>query len=367
MPATKIVVNLNDAPSYDVRIGSGILDGIGERVKAGIPVASSALLLTDSNVGPLYAARVQQSLKAAGLSTTLITIPAGETSKTTDCVNEIWAAMAQAKLDRDCVVLGLGGGVVGDIAGFVAASYMRGVHLVQLPTSLLAMVDSSVGGKCGINLSEGKNLVGAFKQPAYVCADTSTLDTLPDREWKSACAEIAKMAILASDDFYFWLEDHAEAVAAREAGLVQDAITKCVVYKADLVATDVFDRHGLRACLNYGHTLGHAIETLAGYGTYSHGEAVAEGMRFAARLGAAVVGTPLELVQAQDAVLDTLGLASLDFSAEPDQLIATLRGDKKASRDGINFVLLKDVGECVLQRVDEETLEEHLSAWARSK
>lgn len=364
---SKVVVNFADAPSYDVRIGAGILDGLGERIGRCVPEATAALVLTDTNVGPLYSESVRASCKSAGLRTVQIDLPAGEASKSTEVLFEVWNAMAQSKLDRDSVVLALGGGVVGDLAGFAAATYLRGVHLVQAPTSLLAMVDSSVGGKTAVDLETGKNLVGAFKQPAYVCADTAVLVTLPEREWACGFGEVAKSALIDSDDFFFWLSDHAEALSAHDLDVVSEAITRCAVFKANVVAADPEERLGVRACLNYGHTLGHAIEKLAGFGTYSHGAAVAEGMRFAARLGAALVGTPLELVQEQDALLDALGLPTLDFAAPAEKLLDAMRSDKKARSGQLRFVLPRDVGAWELCAVDEETLLEHLSAWSRSK
>ncbi len=367
MPVTRIVVNFEDAPSYDVRVGPGAIDGLGSRVVKCIPSATAALVVTDTNVAPLYAATVRESLKAAGLRTVEIAVPAGEASKSIAVLSEVWSAMVAQKLDRDCVVVALGGGVVGDLAGFAAATYMRGVHLVQVPTTLLAMVDSSVGGKTGIDLDAGKNLVGAFKQPAYVCADTTTLATLDEREWTCGCAEVAKSSVIGSDDFFFWLCENASALAQRLDGVVSEAITRSVVFKADVVAADPHERGGLRAGLNYGHTLGHAIEKLAGFGTYSHGAAVAEGMRFAARLGAAVAGTPIDLVDEQDALLDALGLPALDFSADEEAVLEAMRSDKKNRSGDIRFVLPEDVGTWRLEAVDDATLREHLGAWRRSK
>ena len=229
------------------------------------------------------------------------------------------------------------------------------------------MVDSSVGGKTGVNLAAGKNLVGTFKQPAYVCADTSTLVTLPEREWTCGCAEVAKSAVIDSDEFFFWLVDAADALAARDEAVAAEAIARSVVFKADVVAADKTESRGVRECLNYGHTLGHAVETLAGYGTFSHGAAVAEGMRFAARLGVALVDTPLELVESQDALLDALGLPALAWSAEPEAMLDAMKRDKKARHGQVRFVLPRDVGAWELVDVDDATLLEHLGAWERSK
>lgn len=364
-----MIVNIPGEESYDVRIGAGVLDSLGRRMR-GVPAleqAERALVVTDSNVAPLYRDRAKESLAAAGFRTSDIVVPAGEDTKSVEVAGELWEAMAQLKLGRDCVVVALGGGVVGDLAGFAASTYMRGVTLVQAPTTLLSMVDSSVGGKTGVNLAAGKNLVGTFKQPAYVCADTGTLATLPEREWTCGCAEIAKSAVIDSDEFFFWLVDAADALAAREDGAVSEAIARSVVFKADVVAQDKTESRGVRECLNYGHTLGHAVETLAGYGTFSHGAAVAEGMRFAARLGAELVGASADFVTAQDDLLDALGLFALAWSAEPAALLDAMKRDKKARRGQVRFVLPRDVGAWELLDVDDAVILEHLDAWARSK
>ena len=275
--------------------------------------------------------------------------------------------MASLALERDCAVVALGGGVVGDLAGFVASTYMRGIAVVQVPTTLLAMVDSSVGGKTAVNLEAGKNLVGTFKQPAYVCASTATLSTLPEREWTCGCAEIAKSAVIAGDEFFFWLEDNAAALAARDEAAATEAIARSVVFKADVVAQDKTESRGVRECLNYGHTLGHAVEALAGYGVFSHGAAVAEGMRFAARLGAELVGTAPELVRAQDELLDALGLPALAWSAEPADMLAAMKRDKKARSGSVRFVLPTDVGSWQLVTVCDEDIQRHLAQWKDAK
>ena len=205
--ATKVIVNIPGEEAYDVRIGTGVLDALGARMR-GVPSLEQAervLVVTDENVAPLYRDRARESLAAAGFRVPDIVVPAGEDTKSVEVAGEIWEAMAHLSLGRDCAVVALGGGVVGDLAGFAASTYMRGVTLVQVPTTLLSMVDSSVGGKTGVNLTAGKNLVGTFKQPAYVCADTGTLSTLPEREWACGCAEVAKSAVIDSDEFFFWL------------------------------------------------------------------------------------------------------------------------------------------------------------------
>lgn len=369
MPATKVVVNIPGEVPYDVRIGGDVLAKLGvhmRRIEA-LAETERALIVTDEVVAPLYRAEAKAALVQAGYNVIDIAVPAGEDSKSIEVAGEIWEAMAHLSLGRDCVVVALGGGVVGDLAGFVASTYMRGVPVVQVPTTLLSMVDSSVGGKTGVNLAAGKNLVGTFKQPLYVCADTATLATLDEREWACGCAEIAKSALIDSDEFFFWLVEHAELLAARDEAAVSEAIARSVVFKADVVAADKTESKGVRECLNYGHTLGHAVETLAGYGTYSHGAAVAEGMRFASRLAVALVDAPLDLVEAQDALLDELGLPALDWSAAPEDMLAAMKRDKKARHGQVRFILPRDVGDWALQDVDDATLLEHLAAWERSK
>ena len=354
MPATKVVVNIPGEVPYDVRIGDAVLEGLGTSLKR-LPAVADAphlLILTDTNVAPLYLDAAKASLKIAGFRVSDVVVPAGEEAKSVAVAGEVWNAMAALGLTRDCAVVALGGGVVGDLAGFVASTYMRGIPFVQVPTTLLAMVDSSVGGKTGVNLEAGKNLVGTFKQPAYVAACTATLTTLDEREWACGCAEIAKAAVIDSDAFFFWMMDHAEAMVARA-----DAV----------VAADKTESRGVRECLNYGHTLGHAVEALAGFGTFSHGAAVAEGMRFAARLGADVVGTPPELVEAQGELLDGLGLPSLAWSAPAEEMLAAMKRDKKTRGGQVRFVMPRDIGAWELVGVDDAVILEHLRAWEASK
>ena len=352
-----------------MRVGAGVLDKLGTHLRA-VPATARApriLLVTDEAVDGLYRPRAKDALVQAGYRVSCIAVPSGEESKSVEVVGEIWQAMAQLGLGRDCAVVALGGGVVGDLAGFAAAAYMRGVTVVQVPTTLLAMVDSSVGGKTGVNLPEGKNLVGAFKQPAYVCADTDTLSSLPEREWLCGCGEIAKSAVIDGDDFFFWLSDNADLLAGRDPDVTTEAIVRSVVFKANVVAEDKTESHGVRECLNYGHTLAHAIEALAGYGTFSHGAAVAEGTRFAARLAVQLADASLDFVAAQDALLDALGLTALEWAAAPEDMLAAMKRDKKVRDGQVRFVLPRDVGSWELVHVDDDVILEHLSAWARSK
>ena len=364
--ATKVIVGLPGKKEYDVRIGTGVIESLGARVKA-LANFSRALIITDSNVAPLYLARAKASLAAAGLRTSEITVPAGEDTKQLAIAGEIWSAMAQLDMGRDSVVVALGGGVIGDLAGFVASTYMRGVTVVQVPTTLLAMVDSSVGGKTAVNLPEGKNLVGTFFQPSYVCADTDALQTLDEREWRCGCAEIAKSSVIDSDDFFFWMSEHAADLAARDMGIVSQAVARCVVFKADVVARDETESAGVRECLNYGHTLGHAIENLAGYGTFSHGAAVAEGMRFAGMIAQGELGASADFVDAQNQLLDALGLTPLEWSSQPAQMLESMKRDKKTRGGTVRFILPRDVGVWETVPLSDDKILGYLSSWCESK
>ena len=365
--ATKVVVGIPGEAEYGIRIGAGVLDQLGESMRqvSALAGAQRALVVTDSNVGPLYLARAKEALRRGGFSVNDVTLPAGEDNKNAEVMVELWEAMAGLSLGRDCVVVALGGGVVGDMAGFAAATYMRGVNVVQVPTTLLAMVDSSVGGKTGMNLSAGKNLVGSFKQPAFVCASLDVLATLDAREWSCGLAEVAKSALIDSDDFFFWMCDNAPALIQREEEAVAQAVKRSVVFKANVVAQDKTESKGVRECLNYGHTLAHAVELLSGYGRYSHGHAVAEGMRFAARLGAKLVGTPADLVEEQDRLLDQLGLPAVEWRTNAAAMLNAMKRDKKARGGKVRFVLPRDVGAWELMEVDDAVLTEALDVWEK--
>ena len=357
--ATRLVVSLPDEPEYSVRIGAGVLDALGRNVREieRLQKVRDALILTDSNVGPLYLARAKGALSSEGFKVAEITVPAGEASKSIEVAAEVWSAMAQLALGRDCLVVALGGGVVGDLAGFVASTYMRGVPVVQVPTTLLAMVDSSVGGKTAVNLPEGKNLVGTFYQPTFVCADTSTLQSLPMREWLCGCGEVVKSAALDSDEFFFWLLDHAEDLSSRNESVVAEVVKRCVAFKASVVAQDKTESSGVRECLNFGHTLGHAIESAAGYGTFSHGACVAEGMRFALEL-ADSLGEPVAegFAATLGDLLDALGLRRLEFAAETAALLDAMKRDKKVRGGSVRFVLLDDISKWRVVSAPDESI-----------
>ncbi len=352
-------------PGYDVVIGSGLLDEVGTLV-SGLTRSKRVALVSDATVAERYAIRVDISLARAGYQVTSLTIPPGESSKDWSLAGELLEALAEKGVSREDCVIALGGGVTGDLVGFVSAVYLRGVDLIQVPTTLLAMVDSSVGGKTAVDLAAGKNLAGAFKQPLAVVADVDTLATLPDSEWRSGLAEVAKTAVLSGEEMASWLERSAEALVRREPEVVAEAVERCALFKAAVVASDERET-GPRECLNYGHTLGHALEKVAGWGRYTHGAAVAEGMRFAARVAVQLSAADVAFVRRQDRLLDALGLETLE-DAWPEALLHdAMRSDKKARAGEVRMVLVSSPGRWECRVVDDRTIEEHLQAWARSR
>jgi 3-dehydroquinate synthase len=340
------------ARAYTVSVGAGLLDS--PRLAAQVR-GSQAFVLSDANVAPLYLQRV--SLALAGKQVHTLVLPAGEQEKNLARYGEALSALAAAGASRDATVIALGGGVVGDLAGFAAATWMRGVRFVQLPTTLLAMVDSSVGGKTAVDLAQGKNLVGAFHQPAAVFADTATLATLPSRELRAGLAEVVKAAAIADAGFFAWLEANAEGLIAGDEALLEHAIATSIAFKAGVVARDETER-GERMLLNFGHTFGHAIETAQGYGGLLHGEAVAVGMLLAAALASGLGRAPAADAQRLRGLLARLGLPTeLPAGLEPAALLAHMRLDKKALSGTPRLVLWRGVGHAeVVADVPEQAL-----------
>lgn len=359
-PAAPHLVDVGGAQPYAIAIGTGLLDD-AERV-AGAWRGRHALVVSDDRVAPLYADRLESALRRARPEARIarFVLPAGEGSKTLRHFGACIDALAALGATRDACVFALGGGVVGDLAGFAAACWMRGVDCVQVPTTLLAMVDSSVGGKTAVDLPQGKNLVGAFHPPRAVIADTATLRTLPARELRAGLAETAKYGAIADAGFLDWLEDHADALLAMDDGALAEAIARSCAHKAAIVARDPYE-HGERALLNFGHTFGHAIETeqasaSGGYGGgLNHGEAVAVGMVLAARLSAALGLAAEDDGERLERLLRRWGLpTTLPAGLDPSALLARMRLDKKAAADGLRFVLWDGVGRArVLAGVDE--------------
>jgi 3-dehydroquinate synthase len=330
-------------------VGQGLLDS---PQLAELVTGAQAFVLSDANVAPLYLERVRAAL--AGKQVHALVIPAGEQEKTLARFGEAMQALAQAGANRDATVLALGGGVVGDLAGFAAACWMRGVRCVQLPTTLLAMVDSSVGGKTAVDLPAGKNLVGAFHQPAAVLADLGTLATLPARELRAGLAEVVKAAAIADAPFFAWLEANAEGLAVGDEALLEHAIATAIAFKAGVVARDEREL-GERMLLNLGHTFGHAIETAQGYGGLLHGEAVAVGMVLAATLSAQLGRAPAEDTRRLRALLTRLGLPTeVPAGLEAPELLAHMRLDKKAVSGMPRLVLWRGIGQAEVVRGVEE-------------
>ena len=344
MIASHQQVEVGGAAPYRIDIAPGLLDD-------GALLASHlrgrhALIVSDSQVAPLYAQRVQAALAAArpDAKIALHVFEAGEASKTLANFSGVIDALAALGATRDACIYALGGGVVGDLAGFAAACWMRGIDVVQLPTTLLAMVDSSVGGKTAVDIAQGKNLVGAFHPPRAVVADTAALRTLPPRELRAGFAEVIKYGAIVDAPFLDWLDADADGLLAGDDAVLAEAIARSCAHKAAIVERDPFER-GERALLNFGHTFGHAIETEQGYGGLNHGEAVAVGMVLAARLS-----TLLGLADAADgerlrALLARFGLpTTLPPDLDPAALVARMRLDKKAQGSGLRFVLWNGAG-----------------------
>ena len=351
----KIYVDLGPK-AYDIEIEAGLLDKAGERVRKLLPKARQAVIITDSNVGPLYAGRLTESLQKAGLATAVIVIPAGEQSKNMRQLAEVLEAIAGRGLTRSDVLLTLGGGVTGDLGGFAAASYMRGIAFVQIPTSLLAQIDSSVGGKVAVDLQAGKNLAGAFYQPKAVYIDPLLLQTLPVRFLHDGLAEAIKYGCISDAALFAALErcqNDAELLAASE-----DVIADCCSIKARIVEQDEFDT-GLRMLLNFGHTLGHAVEQYYGYSGYTHGEGVAVGMyqltQRTEQLGLTAPGTAQKLA----AVLEKYGLP-LEVQAPRQELLAVMGHDKKKQGQSMTLIIIDKIGSGRLQKIDWQELPKYL-------
>ncbi len=332
-------VAVGGASPYAIRIGAGLLDD-GAALAAQVR-GRHVLVVSDTHVGPLYARRVADAVQAHAPQARVVVscVPAGEAAKSLDGFAELIRELADFGATRDACVFALGGGVVGDLAGFAAACWMRGIDVVQLPTTLLAMVDSAVGGKTAVDLAQGKNLVGAFHPPRAVFADTSTLRTLPERELRAGLAEVVKYGAIVDAPFLAWLDAHAGALLARDEAALSEAIARSCAHKAAIVARDPFE-HGERALLNFGHTFAHAIESEQGYGGLNHGEAVAVGMGLAARLSSELGRADPADAQRLQALLARFGLpTTLPAGLDPVALLARMRLDKKAQAGGLRFVL----------------------------
>lgn len=329
--------------AYPILIGPGLLGS--RELLAGQAGAARLLVVTDDVVGPLWMPTLEQGLAGRAFETCVLA--GGEAQKTLGNVALVIDALVAARLNRDGMVLALGGGVIGDVAGFAAASYQRGIAIVQLPTTLLAMVDSSVGGKTGVNHPGGKNLIGAFHQPTAVVADTDTLSTLPDRQLRAGFTEIAKVALVADAAFFSWLEANAPKILRRDPAVLEEAIRRACAIKAAIVAEDEREQDR-RALLNLGHTFGHAIEAGAGFGSVLHGEAVAAGLVLAAELSTRTGRLPGADAQRVRELLASAGLPVDPPRLGRARMQELMAMDKKVKGGQLRLVLLDGIGKAVL-------------------
>lgn len=331
-----------DSHAYDITIGEGLLAGIGAAC-ADVRLKGMVAVVTNPTVAPLYAATVLNSLQTAGFAPVQIEIPDGEEYKTSATLNLVYDHLIAAGLDRHSFIVALGGGVVGDLAGFAAATFLRGIPFVQVPTTLLAQVDSSVGGKTGIDHPLGKNLIGAFYQPHLVLSDVTTLQTLSDRHYRAGLAEVVKYGAVLDAELFALLEANVDALLLRETCVLEQVIARCCEIKAWVVEQDEKES-GLRAVLNYGHTLGHAFETLSGYRDLVHGEAVAIGMVQAAQLSQREGYCSEQDVGRITTLLQRLGLPTTAPEVSPDDLVNALAKDKKNRSGTLQYICNRGIG-----------------------
>lgn len=359
--APNVTVNIpadTSQTAYPIYIGRGLLSD--KHILNGLLDDRNICLVSNTTIAPLYEDRVLRSLVGERKVTRVI-LPDGEVHKTLDSFAQIVTAALEDKQERSTIFIALGGGVVGDITGFAAASFLRGADFIQIPTTLLSQVDSSVGGKTGINHPAGKNLIGAFHQPIGVIIDTSTLDTLPDREFAAGIAEVVKYGLIADADFFHFLIRHQAALVRRDPTVLTEVISRCCSIKAKVVEQDEREG-GVRAILNFGHTFGHAIEKEQGFGEWLHGEAVAAGMSIATRISAARGAVSYDTVDALSAFLDVFSLpTSAPAGMTVVEFMDAMRGDKKVLSGRVRFVLLESLGQaCITADLDQSEIAANL-------
>ena len=329
--------------AYEIRVAAGLLASLGMAAREIAPRSPSCGIVTDSNVGPLYLAPAVRSLESAGFRVITHTVPAGEAHKNLQTFGAVVDAFLNAGIERATPIIALGGGVVGDLAGFVAASLLRGVPFIQVPTTLLAAVDASVGGKVGVDHAAGKNLVGAFHQPKRVLTDIATFKTLPVREIRCGLAECIKHGVIRDANLFGWIGQNMPRLLAVELPAIEELVTRNVVIKAKIVREDPFE-HGVRALLNLGHTFGHAIENVSGYTGILHGEAVALGMIAAGRLSLALGKFPKQDLDRMTAVIQAAGLPTRLEKLDVEKTFAAMATDKKVRGGKLRFILPVRIG-----------------------
>lgn len=354
----RLAIGLGDR-SYDVRVGRRLLERTGAWVLE-ITRPSRVVVVTHPSINRLYGAKLSAGFSSARVSIQFIEVPEGEKSKSLEQAGKIYDRLLEWKCDRRTVLMALGGGVIGDLAGFIAATYTRGVPFIQIPTTVLAQVDSSVGGKTAVNHERGKNMIGVFYQPRLVVADLETLDSLPEKEFKAGIAEIIKHGVIGDADLFHYLESEYQKILSRDAGALERIITASCAIKARVVERDERESH-YRMVLNFGHTVGHAIESLTGYSTYTHGEAVAMGMVAAARLSQ-LMGRCTEDVSLRIfGLIEKFGLPTRLPGLQAADLIQSIYLDKKTAHEKIRFILVKDIGSVeIVDDVPESLITEAL-------
>jgi len=340
--AGEVKTSTGDHPIW---VGWGILEEVGTRVKS-LMSPSAAYVIADEKAHS-YASKTQISMEAVGIPTHIYKIPSGETSKNLETVRQVYTWLAERKAERGHLILAVGGGVVGDLVGFVAATYLRGIPFVQIPTTLLAMMDASIGGKVAVDMPQGKNLVGAFYQPKFVLSDVETLKTLPVRELTSGWAEAIKHGLILDDGLLDTFESHVSELKSLDPEIATETIRRSVAIKAGVVSQDEKETLGIRILLNYGHTIGHAIESITGYTEYLHGEAVSVGMMGAAKIGELLQIMDVDDVERQKEVLQAYGLPISAPGLNSEAIISAMTSDKKTTGGSINWVLLDGIGKAI--------------------
>ncbi|MFW8566584.1 3-dehydroquinate synthase [Orrella sp. 11846] len=348
---------------YPIHIEAGALGSIARSIPDN---ASAVIVVTNPTIDALYGETVRQSLQAVSCPVQFVSLPDGEAHKSFDSLSQILDALLAKQRDRRAVIVALGGGVIGDMAGFAAAIYMRGIRFVQIPTTLLAQVDSSVGGKTAVNHPLGKNMIGAFHQPIAVEIDTNVLQTLPQREISAGLAEVIKYGLILDEPFFAWCEANAQALMNRDPEYLSQAIERSCQFKAQVVGADERES-GLRAILNLGHTFGHAIEAGLGYGQWLHGEAVGCGLIMAAELSHRVCGLEMAQVERVRALVGAIGCpVRAPALGGADHWFDLMRGDKKAQAGEIQFVLMPRIGEAIVRAAPETAVREVLAVCCES-
>ena len=359
--ATDLVAIVSHANgAYPIKVGWGLLDRLGELMHD-MGISKPVYIISDSNVFPIYGRQAQRSLQRAEIEAHCFVIPAGEQSKCFEMANAIYHWLVGRKAERSHTIVAVGGGVVGDLAGYVAATYLRGMPFVQVPTSMAAMVDASIGGKVAVNLTQGKNLVGSFYQPLMVLSDPAVMNSLGKRELAEGWAEVIKHGFILDRDLVSALEANATDLMELEPGLSTDIIKRSIKIKAQVVSEDERETFGKRILLNYGHTIGHALEASTDYGVYLHGEGVAIGMMGAALIGKYMGITPPEVVTRQKQILSKFNLPISCSGIDHDRIKAAMASDKKMDGESIQWVLLKNIGQAVVRPdVPEELVQKVL-------